>query len=52
MIRSVIGVISEYLYLERARNQFRCADLDGKADVRYRRYSFKTTADNPWLETS
>jgi len=28
-----------------------CADSDGKADVRYRRYSFKTTADNPWLET-
>ena len=28
-----------------------CADLDGKADIRYRRYSFKTTADNPWLET-
>ena len=29
-----------------------CADSDGKADVRYRRYSFKTTADNPWLETT
>ena len=28
-----------------------CADSDGKADVRYRRYSFKTTADNPWLDT-
>lgn len=28
-----------------------CADADGKADVRYRRYSFKTTTDNPWLET-
>ena len=28
-----------------------CADSDGKADVRYRKYSFKTTADNPWLET-
>jgi hypothetical protein len=28
-----------------------CADSDGKADVRYRRYSFKTTTDNPWLET-
>ena len=28
-----------------------CADADGEADVRYRRYSFKTTADNPWLDT-
>ena len=29
-----------------------CADTNGKADVRYRRYSYKMSEDNPWIDTT